>query len=336
MGEQKTKHTSYDLAQMQSLPLEQKVIMSQRRIQEWYDYWDGQVHVSFSGGKDSTVLLDIVRKMYPDVPAVFVNTGLEYPEIQAFVKEHENVTILRPKMRFDEVIRKFGYPCISKEVSQRLYYAQRGSGWAIRDLNAVNVDGSHSKFKASHYAKYKPMADLPISFSHKCCLIMKEMPMRDFERRTGSRPYVGTMATESMRRKQAWITVGCNAFDSLVPMSKPLSFWTEQDVLRYLRDYSIPYCSVYGDIVEDENGIVRTTGATRTGCIFCGFGCHHDKCPTRFQRLAETHPKQYQYCIGGGEYDEDGIWKPNKDGLGMGHVFDELNALYGEHFIDYK
>lgn len=81
MGEQKNKHTSYDLAQMQSLPLEQKVIMSQRRIQEWYDYWDGQVYVSFSGGKDSTVLLDIVRKMYPDVPAVFVNTGLEYPEI---------------------------------------------------------------------------------------------------------------------------------------------------------------------------------------------------------------------------------------------------------------
>lgn len=120
MGEQKTKHTSYDLAQMQSLPLEQKVIMSQRRIQEWYDYWDGQVYVSFSGGKDSTVLLDIVRKMYPDVPAVFVNTGLEYPEIQAFVKEHENVTILRPKMRFDEVLKTYGYPVLSKAIAQKL------------------------------------------------------------------------------------------------------------------------------------------------------------------------------------------------------------------------
>ena len=64
------------------------------------------VYVSFSGGKDSTVLLHIVREMYPEVEAVFVNTGLEYPEIQQFVKTFDNVTILRPKMRFDEVIKR--------------------------------------------------------------------------------------------------------------------------------------------------------------------------------------------------------------------------------------
>ena len=91
------KHAAYDLAQMQSLPLEAKILMAKRRIQEWYDYWDGGVYVSFSGGKDSTVLLHLVRSMYPDVQAVFVNTGLEYPEIQAFVKQHDNVTILRPQ-----------------------------------------------------------------------------------------------------------------------------------------------------------------------------------------------------------------------------------------------
>ena len=79
-----------------------------------------------------------------------------------------------------------------------------------------------------------------------------------------------------------------------------------------------------------------TTGATRTGCIFCGFGCHHDKAPTRFQRLKQSHPRQYEYCINGGAYGDDGIWKPNSEGLGMGHVFDELNKLYGENFVKYK
>lgn len=77
-----------------------------------------------------------------------------------------------------------------------------------------------------------------------------------------------------------------------------------------------------------------TTGCDRTGCIFCAFGAHLDKEP-RFERLKQTHPRQYEYCIGGGEYDENGVWKPNKQGLGMGHVFAELNKLYGEGFIKY-
>lgn len=81
------KHTRYDLAQMQSLPLEAKILMTQERIRQWYEYWNGMVYVSFSGGKDSTVLKHIVDSMYDDVPALFVDTGLEYPEIRKFVNQ---------------------------------------------------------------------------------------------------------------------------------------------------------------------------------------------------------------------------------------------------------
>ena len=102
------KHTKGDLQQMQSLPLSVKISMTKRRIREWYDYWDGQVYISFSGGKDSTVLLHIAREIYPDIEAVFVNNGLEYPEIQSFVKKFDNVKILRTKMRIDEGIKKYG------------------------------------------------------------------------------------------------------------------------------------------------------------------------------------------------------------------------------------
>ena len=69
-----------DLRQRQALPLRAKVLMSQNRIREWYDHWNGDVYISFSGGKDSTVLAHLVHDLYPDVPMVFSNTGLEYPE----------------------------------------------------------------------------------------------------------------------------------------------------------------------------------------------------------------------------------------------------------------
>ena len=129
------KHMPYDLAQMQSLPLEAKIIMTQQRIRQWHEYWDGMVYVSFSGGKDSTVLKHIVDGMYDDVPALFVNTGLEYPEIQTFVRTikagkydcfNSDVEIERPEMRFDEVIEKYGYPVISKEIARAANYARKG------------------------------------------------------------------------------------------------------------------------------------------------------------------------------------------------------------------
>ena len=89
-----------ELKLMQNYPLWMKVEKTKQRIREWYEYYNGEVYVSFSGGKDSTVLLHIVRSVYPDVEAVFSDTGLEYPEIKEFVKSFDNVTIVRPEMSF--------------------------------------------------------------------------------------------------------------------------------------------------------------------------------------------------------------------------------------------
>lgn len=112
-------HTMEDLYQMQGLPLSIKIRLTQERIRAWVETYDlDGVYISFSGGKDSTVLLDIARKMYPEIKAVFVDTGLEYPEIRGFVKGFENVDWLKPKMNFKQVIEKYGYPFISKEVSE--------------------------------------------------------------------------------------------------------------------------------------------------------------------------------------------------------------------------
>lgn len=120
------KRKLWELRSMQAAPLSVKISLTRDRIRQWInEFGEDGVYVSFSGGKDSTVLLDIVRKDYPNVPAVYCDTGLEYPEVRDFVKTFDNVTILKPKMNFKEVVNRYGFPFISKEVSECVYGARR-------------------------------------------------------------------------------------------------------------------------------------------------------------------------------------------------------------------
>lgn len=120
-----TTHDLQRLKELQVLPLERKIQITQSRIIEWYKHYDGQVYVSFSGGKDSTVLLHLVRELFPDVEAVYIDTGLEYPELRQFVKTFDNVTWLKPEMNFRQVLDKYGYPIISKVVSRDVGRVQK-------------------------------------------------------------------------------------------------------------------------------------------------------------------------------------------------------------------
>lgn len=331
------ERTISDLRQRQSLPLGAKVSMTQRRILEWVREFDESgVYVSFSGGKDSTVLLHLVRQMFPDIEAVFVDTGLEYPEIRQFVREHENVTILRPKMGFKDVICKYGYPILSKMISHNIGIARRNPEGNI--AKNVFVKGKSHKYDMS---KYLPLTKSDFLVSDQCCNIMKKTPLHSIVKNA----ILATMACESQTRQENWIKHGCNMYDIDAPKSTPMSFWTEQDVLQYIKENNIEICSVYGNIIHEGGQMVFdgmpcklcTTGCQRTGCVFCGYGAHLEKGEGRFQRLKRTHSKLYDYCIGGGAYDpEDGLWKPDKNGLGMAHVFDELCKLYGRDFIRYK
>lgn len=324
------RHSKDDLRQMQSLPLEAKILMTQRRIRDWVDYWHGNVYVSFSGGKDSTVLKHIVDGMYDDIPAVFVNTGLEYPEIQTFVRDvkagkfscfNPDVEVVRPEMRFDEVVRVHGFPVVSKVVSKRVEEARsaiengKPDAVCVQQIEGryLTPDGAKSPY---NYGNWHFLMDAPFRISHKCCNVMKKKPFKVYEKRTDRKPFVGTMTHESKLRLDKWIQNGCNAFDAKKPISQPMAFWTEQDVLHYIKQFDVPYCPVYGEIrvaqhdtIEGQmnmidylgdyeaEDILETTSCDRTGCMFCMFGCHLEKEPNRFQRMKKTHPRQYAYCM---------------------------------------
>lgn len=308
----------YLLKLRQAMSLEDKIKFSQMRIKQWVnEFGENGTYISFSGGKDSTALLHLVRSVFPNVPAVFVDTGLEYPEIKKFVKSFDNVEIIRPKMMFNQVLDKYGFPIISKEVSECVDQARKA---LISDKyqyrlarimgTALDKNGNPSKYNCS---KWKFLMDAPFKISNQCCTVMKKTPARLYHRQTGRVPIIGTMAVESRLRTKQYLKQGCNGFENKIPTSTPIAFWTEQDILAYLRKFNLPIASVYGEIKELEDGTLITTGCQRTGCMFCGYGCHLEKEPNRFQRMKETHPIQYDYII-------------NK--LGMGEVLDFIGVKY--------
>lgn len=359
------------------------------------EYGEDGVYVSFSGGKDSTVLLDIVRNRcgYTEIPAVFVDTGLEYPEIREFVKTFDNVTWLKPRLQFRRVIEKFGYPFISKEVSEKAYYAQKYFDWVVNGkqdgrptpysacelvgikrktilyrkccdgddeelISRIFDSNSDAPFKAKcltgtvghkekgvetneiskvfDFSKYRFLISCPYPLSSHCCNVMKKSPMHKYSKESKRYCMTAEMANESRLRTQKWLQNGCNGFHLKEPKSTPMAFWTEQDVLQYIKENNVTIAPVYGNIVYDElaseqlegqlefaqDGIqeakcaLKTTGCNRTGCMFCGFGCHLEKeGEGRFEKMKETHPKQYEWIM------RD--W--DKGGLGYKNVIDWIN-----------
>lgn len=133
-------HTAEQLKALQAMPLDAKVEATKIRLIEFYNHFNGAVYISFSGGKDSTVLAYIANDMLGlNIPLVFSNTGLEYSEIQKFAKA-KGAEFIRPEMQFTDVISTYGYPLISKEVAEAIYYARRirnGGATAIWKRNEL-------------------------------------------------------------------------------------------------------------------------------------------------------------------------------------------------------
>lgn len=248
------------------------------------------------------MLLDIARKIYPDIKAIYVDTGLEYPELKQFVKSFDNIQIIRPEQNFKSIVIEYGYPVISKDVSECVEQAKKSlhTGKYTYRLDRLNGTARDKQGRLSLYnmPKYKPLLDVDFDVTAQCCTIMKKKPLHKIGKEL--KPITAQMASESRLRTTKWLQNGCNAFHSKNPISNPMSFWLEQDVLAYIKSFNLPIAKPYGDVIVVDDCKLCTTGCERTGCLYCGFGLHMEKGKTRFQQLNETHPNIYKYVIGGG------------------------------------
>lgn len=314
-GEALRKFVLDDLKRMQEMSLEDKITRTKLLIKEWYEYFDGKVAISFSGGKDSTVLLHIARQIYPDIPAIFCDTGLEYPEIREHVKTFDNVEWIKPKKTFKQVVLEYGYPVVSKATSRKIHDLKHTKSESMRKLRleGIRQNGAYSPHNIMP-KKWMYLVDAPFDIGDRCCYFLKKSLAHNYTNKTGNHMIIATMAEESALRLTDWIRHGCNAFTAVDAKSKPMSFWTEQDVLKYIKKYNVPIAKVYGDVLIDENGKYKTTGCQRTGCMFCMYGVQYEESPNRFEKMKMTHPKQYEWCM----RDVD------KGGLGLNQVLNYM------------
>lgn len=221
----------------------------------------------------------------------------------------------------------------------------------------VTMETIPSKADRSMYSceKYQFFLDAPFEIGNQCCGVMKKSPMHRYQKETGRNPITAQMASESRLRSQQWLNHGCNGFDMKSPISNPMSFWFEADVLQYLYDHDIPINPVYGQIQPDygamgqlegqmrlddlasefgvfdlERPILTTTGCKRTGCFACGYGWHREKkSESRVQAIIDfSNPKMADWMLRGGHFREDGLWEPY-NGLGYCFVAEWINRHGG-------
>ncbi|MGL5506333.1 MAG: phosphoadenosine phosphosulfate reductase family protein, partial [Paraclostridium sp.] len=321
--------TMNELKTMQNYPLELKIMKTQQRIREWVsEYGEDGVYVAFSGGKDSTVLMHIVRELYPSVEGVFANTGNEFPEIVQFVRKQENIKWVRPRKSFAKIIREEGYPIISKKTSRMLKDLKNPHDGNAKSRKlylsdyALDINGNLTEIKNNSFKlakKHRYLINSPFNISNKCCDYLKKYPMQDYEKISGKKPIIGTQANESKMRESAYLQTGCNNFKG--GKCQPLGFWTEQDVLEYIVKFNIELSPIYGAIKQDGEGKYYTTGETRTGCSMCLYGCSMWRTDedNRVLRMEKTHPKLHNHMI---------------NNLGFKEVLEFMNIKYTSKIND--
>jgi 3'-phosphoadenosine 5'-phosphosulfate sulfotransferase (PAPS reductase)/FAD synthetase len=308
---------SWVLQQRQSLPLNLKIERTKLRIREWYESHSGLIYPAFSGGIDSTALADIALKLYPDLPLVFCNTGMESDEIIQFVRSQPNIVEIRPKHSYKWICDNYGYPVISKEVSKNISRYRNTKSDIQRELRlhgGINPTSGKIQKTGVIPKKYHYLIDAPFKISDKCCDILKKNPAKLYDKETGRAPMTGEMAADSNKRTTNYLARGCNYYGKQ-HKSTPIGFWTRQDVLEYLLKFNVPYCPIYGEIKRNPTTeLLYTTNEQHTGCGGFMFGIQYeDEDNNRFTRMKVNDPIHYNMYI---------------NSFGQGKVLDFMGVKY--------
>lgn len=280
-----------ELDRLFSLNLEEKVEKSKEIIVDFYESVDSEsVYISSSFGKDSLVLIDLVREIYPNVPIIYINTGLEHKSCVELSKKYENVYEIKPKKTMKKIIDKYGYITpYGKEISGAIEQVRRN----LYDgkLNSYRVKQFRGEI-GYNYTKFVNDLLAPFKISDKCCYHLKVSPLQSFCNKNGFLySFMGITAEESSMRRKNLLKYGFNT----EKQSRPLGFWTTNDVLSYLVQNEIEIASCYGEIIK-KDGVLRTSLHQRNGCVCCPIGSLVES-PNKFQLLYQNDRKTWDFVI---------------------------------------
>ena len=232
--------TLEDLKQRQSWTFDQKLDHAVATVENFFSRLDGRCFVSFSGGKDSTVLLDLCRRFVDkNMLAVFCNTGAEYPDVVNFVHSIDNVKIIKPASTFKEVIEQRGFPLISKETARYIRQARHTKSEKLRELRLHQnpIEGKRFGYIPK---KWQFLVQKNFDVSEECCEVLKKRPFRKFCKEMKLRPMIATTVDESRLRMEAYIRRGgCSTFAENKEASYPLSIFSEGDIWHYIRKFDL-------------------------------------------------------------------------------------------------
>jgi len=252
-------------------------------LKKAYEENDGKLFLSFSGGKDSTILRHLALKIYPDLPIVFSNTTNELSEIIKYVKTFPNIITVNPTMPFKKVVEKYGFPIVSKEVSQKANELKKTNGKTTRTTRFQGDKKGNGKLSK----KWQFLAEQQFDVSHKCCQILKKDPLNKWAEKQGLKPIIALMEDESLLRQQLSL-YGADDGKKIYPFLR--TKWTEEDIWEYAEKYNIRFAECYYDREVDGKFVPKRV---RTGCEYCAFGITLEA-TDRFERSKITAPKKYE------------------------------------------
>lgn len=336
-------------AYFNKMSYEDKIDVATARVLEWTEICaDAGANYAVSvGGLDSIVLLLFVRKILGDCEGISVSS-LEDISIQR-VHRDLGVKAIKPDMNFVEVLNKVGFPVLSKQLAgkiehlqipreeadqRKLYYnhalmtGETGPWGGFVYSESMKLDDEILELFGGHYADDRP--DLcckcaPFKVSDKCCEIMKENPSKRYQKEHNIYPFLGLMQIEGGQRRFSLRKYGCNYVGKDTIRSCPFNYFSRQDLLTLALDLKAPVPEIYGEIVRDTDGKLKTTKAQRTGCNMCGFGVQLEARPHRFDRLRERNPKYWHFLMYECVTDETGTY-------GWGRVLDYLGIEW-ENYV---
>lgn len=257
-------------------------------------YGEENFYISFSGGKDSTVLSALVDLALPEnkIPRVYANTGIEYSLILDFVKKvkkkpHQwELIIIKPQIPIKQMLERDGYPFKSKKHAKKVGTYQR-HGMTKTAMNYLNPSEDCSTFACPKLLRYQFTPEFKLKVDYKCCVNLKEKPLNDWSK-ANSKPYamIGVMKAEGgIRAKGKCLAFSGNklkAFQPLIPVSKEWEEW-------FINAYGVEICDIYKPPYNFY----------RTGCKGCPFALELQK---ELDTLEKFFPAERKQC--------EFIWKP--------------------------